>query len=55
MDKHLINRPTEGVISMVYYLRDLGYPIGPKRIRRLFRIMGRQTLYRKKESKQVGT
>ena len=48
MDKHLINRPTEGVMSMVYYLRDLGYSIGPKRIRRLFKIMGRETLYRKR-------
>ena len=54
MDKHLINRPTEGVMSMVYYLRDLGYPIGPKRIRRLFRVMGRQTLYRKKNLSKLG-
>lgn len=54
MDKHLINRPTEGVVSMVYYLRDLGYPIGPKRIRRLFRIMGRQTLYRKRNLSKLG-
>ena len=54
MDKHLINRPTEGVISMVYYLRDLGYPVGPKRIRRLFRIMGRQTLYRKRNLSKLG-
>jgi putative transposase len=54
MDKHLINRPTEGVMSMVYYLRDLGYPIGPKRIRRLFRIMGRQTLYRKRNLSKLG-
>lgn len=54
MDKHLINRPTEGVMSMVYYLRDLGYPIGPKRVRRLFKIMGRETLYRKKNLSKLG-
>jgi putative transposase len=54
MDKHLINRPTEGVISMVYYLRNLGYPIGPKRIRRLFSIMGRQNLYRKRNLSKLG-
>ena len=54
MDKHLVNRPTEGVISMVYYLRDLGYPVGPKRIRRLFKIMGRETLYRKKNLSKLG-
>jgi len=42
MDKHLIRHPTEGEISMVYYLKAPGYPIGPKRIRRLFQLMGRE-------------
>jgi putative transposase len=41
MDKHLIRHPGEGVVSMVYYLKERGYPIGPKRIRRLFKLMGR--------------
>jgi putative transposase len=35
MDKHLIKHPTEGVVSMVYWLRERGYPVGPKIIRRL--------------------
>jgi putative transposase len=48
MDKHLLRHPTEGVISMVDLLKDMGYPVGPKRIRRLFRLMGHQTLYRRK-------
>lgn len=48
MDRHLLNHPTEGVVSMVDLLKDLGYPVGPKRIRRLFRLMGHQTLYRRK-------
>lgn len=48
LDKHLLNHPTEGVVSMVNLLGDLGYPVGPKRIRRLFRLMGHQTLYRRK-------
>lgn len=48
MDKHLLLHPTEGVKSMVSWLKDQGYPVGPKRIRRLFRIMGYQALYRKK-------
>ena len=48
MDRHLLNHPTEGVVSMVDMLKDMGYPVGPKRIRRLFRLMGHQTLYRKK-------
>ena len=48
MDRHLLNHPTEGVVSMVDMLKEMGYPVGPKRIRRLFRLMGHQTLYRKK-------
>lgn len=54
MDEHLLNHPTEGVWSMVYYLRDKGYAIGPKRIRRLFRIMGRETIYRRKNLTKMG-
>lgn len=48
MDKHLLLHPTEGVIYMVNWLKEKGYPVGPKRIRRLFRLMGHNTLYRKK-------
>lgn len=48
MDKHLLFHPTEGVISMVDWLKEKGYPVGPKRIRRLFRLMGHHTLYRRK-------
>lgn len=39
---------------MVYFLREKGYPIGPKRIRRLFRIMGRETIYRRKNLTKAG-
>ena len=48
MDKHLLKHPTEGVVSMVDMLKEMGYPVGPKRIRRLFKVMGHQTLYRQK-------
>jgi putative transposase len=48
MDPHLLHHPTEGVITMVDWLKEKGYPVGPKRIRRLFRLMNHQTLYRKK-------
>lgn len=48
MDRHLLTHPTEGVVSMVDMLRDMGYPVGPKRIRRLFKLMSHQTLYRRK-------
>jgi putative transposase len=54
MDKHLTNHPTEGVNSMVFLLRSLGYPVGPKRIRRLLRIMGRETIYRRKNPTRSG-
>lgn len=48
MDRHLLKHPTEGVVSMVYLLKDLGYPIGPKRIRRLFKLMGYEAIYRRR-------
>ncbi len=54
MDKHLTLDPTEGVNSMVNYLKDLGYPIGPKRIRMLFNVMGRETIYRRKNHTRLG-
>jgi putative transposase len=54
MDKHLTLHPTEGVESMVLLFKDIGYPIGPKRIRRLFKIMGRQTIYRRKNLTKSG-
>ncbi|HAC24895.1 MAG TPA: IS3 family transposase, partial [Cytophagales bacterium] len=47
MDRHLLHHPTEGVESMVLWLRDQGFPVGPKRIRRLFRLMGYQSIYRR--------
>jgi len=48
MDKHLLRHPAERVISMVDMIKEMGYPVGSKRIRCLFRLMGHQTLYRKK-------
>lgn len=39
---------------MVHLLRELGYRIGPKRIRRLFKIMGHQTIYRRKNLTKLG-
>lgn len=54
MDRHLTKHPTEGVKSMVYLLTAMGFVVGPKRIRRLFRIMGRQTIYRRKNLTKSG-
>jgi putative transposase len=54
MDRHLTKHPTEGVVSMVYLLMGMGFLVGPKRIRRLFRIMGRHTIYRRKNLTKSG-
>jgi putative transposase len=54
MDRHLTQHPTEGVKSMVYLLMGMGFIVGPKRIRRLFRIMGRNTIYRRKNLTKMG-
>ena len=48
MDTHLTSHPTEGVLSMVDWLQERGYPVGPKRVRRMFRLMGHETIYRRK-------
>jgi putative transposase len=54
MDKHLTDHPTEGVISLVLFFIARNYPVGPKRIRRLLKIMGRETLYRRKNLTKLG-
>jgi putative transposase len=54
MDKHLTEHPTEGVVSLVLFLIARNYPVGPKRIRRLLKIMGRETLYRRKNLTKLG-
>ena len=36
------------------WLRDRGFPIGPKRIRRLFRLMNYHTIYRRKNLTKLG-
>jgi putative transposase len=54
MDRHLTDHPNEGVISIVYFLIARHFPVGPKRIRRLLKIMGRQTIYRRKNLTKEG-
>jgi putative transposase len=48
LDTHLTSHPTEGVLSMVDWLQERGYPVGPKRVRRMFKLMGHETIYRRK-------
>lgn len=54
MDKHLTDHPTEGVVSLVLFFVARNYPVGPKRIRRLLKLMGRQTIYRRKNLTKQG-
>ena len=54
IDKHLMEHPAEGVLSMVNLLHQQGYQTNPKRIRRLFRMMGRQAIYRRKNLTKLG-
>ena len=54
MDKHLIDHPTEGVLSMVAYLKDYNFHVNPKRIRRLFGLMGYQAIYPRKNLSKLG-
>ena len=53
-DKQLTDHPTEGVVSLVLFFIARHHPVGPKRIRRLLKIMGRQTIYRRKNLTKQG-
>lgn len=54
MDRHLTDHPTEGVVSMVLMYKALGFLVGPKRIRRLMRLMGRETIFQRKNLTKSG-
>ncbi|MFM7637852.1 MAG: IS3 family transposase [Crocinitomicaceae bacterium] len=48
IDRQFLEHPYYGVERMTTYLnKDLGYQVNEKRIRRLYRIMGLQTIYQK--------
>jgi putative transposase len=54
MDKHLINHPTEGVLSMVELMREHGFHVNEKRIRRLFKLMDYRAIYNRKNLSKLG-
>jgi putative transposase len=54
MDKHLAYHPAEGVRSMVDMLGQEGITVNPKRIRRLFGVMGYRAVYRRKNLSRLG-
>lgn len=45
IDRQFIDTPYYGVRQMTYHLRNMGYCVNPKRVRRLMRLMGLQAIY----------
>lgn len=54
MDEHYMKYPTSGVLTMEDHLRDLGYVVNHKRVRRLLRLMGLEAIYPKKKLSILG-
>ena len=54
MDRHYLEHPTSGVLTMVSVLGHMGYNVNPKRVRRLLCLMGILAIYPKK-SLSVGS
>jgi putative transposase len=48
LDEQYTKTPFYGVPRMTVVLKKLGYPIGPKRVARLMRLIGIQAIYPKK-------
>lgn len=55
LDVHLALHPTEGVRSAVDLLNDLGYPVSRNRVKRLFRLMGYEPIYKRKNLTKLGS
>jgi putative transposase len=47
LDEEYTRHPFYGVPRMTFWLRDSGYEVGPKRVRRLLRLMGLMAVYPK--------
>ena len=47
LDEQYTRTPCYGVLKMEAYLRNLGYEVNPKRVRRLLRLMGLEAVYQK--------
>lgn len=48
LDEEYTRYPFKGVMKMFVYLKELGYLVNPKRIRRLLRLMGLEAIYPKR-------
>jgi putative transposase len=54
MDEHHLDHPTKGVLQMQDFLRDKGYTVNEKRVRRLLRKMAIEAIYPKKNLSRLG-
>lgn len=54
IDEQFTKTPFYGVPKMTAWLRAVGYPVNPKRIRRLMRQMGLEAIYPKPRTSQSG-
>lgn len=54
IDERHLKYPTHGVLQMQDYLRDQGYQVNHKRVRRLLRKMGLMAIYPKKNLSRLG-
>lgn len=54
MDIHHLEHPCKGVLQMQDFLRDKGFYVNHKRIRRLMRLMNIQAIYPKKNLSKLG-
>lgn len=52
LDEEYTRHPFKGVLRMEAYLRDLGYCVNTKRVRRLLRLMGLEAIYPKRNLSQ---
>lgn len=55
MDKDNMSDGTKGVVGMTDFLREEGYKVGCRRVRRLMRLMGIQVIYPKKHLSTLGS
>ena len=53
LDEQYTRAPYYGVLKMTAYLRQLGYEVNSKRIRRLLRLMGLEAIYQKPRLSQA--
>lgn len=52
LDEQYTRTPCYGVLKMTIYLRNLGYQVNAKRVRRLLRTMGLEAIYQKPNTSQ---